>query len=113
MADEALKALVAEALYKHLDEKKREELIKGALASLLEEKSIGYGPRRSDLKDAFDQAVRTIAFEVARERLREDAALKAKLSELFAQAWIKAVENSDSLIQDMSEGILRVLTMRQ
>lgn len=115
MADEALKALVTEALYKHLDEKKREELIKSAIVTLLEPRkdNYSYGPGKSALQDAFEHAVRGVAFEIVREKIREDEALKAKVGELFAKAWAKAVEDSDALVHEMANGLVAVLTMRQ
>lgn len=85
---DVIRKLVSEAVLRTLDDNKREILIKGAIESLLKPVGERYGAT-SPLQDAFNQAIRDVARDLAREELAKDPRLKDKIRELFEAAWLK------------------------
>jgi len=109
--DTAMKALVIEAMYKALDDKKREELIKAALESLVRPKDLGgYGQRgKSDLELAFEIAVSDLAREIVREMIATDA-IRQRVRELATAAFEKMLTNRDALANEMASALVAAIT---
>ena len=114
MEAEAMKAIVVEALYKGLDEKKREELIKGALAHLIQPQGSGSGSygtygRTSPLQDAWNMAASQVARDVVRDEVNNNPEVRGKIAEIFTKAWTKALANEDAVVDKVAEGIISAM----
>lgn len=113
MENEALKAIVVEALFKGIEEKKREELVKAALTSLLEEKSSNWGPRKSDLQRAFDEAIYSLARETVRDYVQKDERWNSELKKVIEAALNRVLANDsgrETLIGQIANAIQIALT---
>lgn len=111
MADETLNALVTEAMFRALDEKKREELIKGALATLITPKQGPYGSRVSStpIQDAFDYAIHSMAREMVITMIKTPEAQEA-ISKVVTAAFHKMVEDTDRLAAAMATAMVDAFT---
>jgi len=111
--DTAMKARVIEAMYKSLDDQKREHLIKNAIAALLEEKPSGhgvYGARTSPLRDAFNDAIQQVAREVVFEQVRAPGPIRERIEKLCGDALGKLVLADDSLLAtEFATALVRTL----
>jgi len=107
--NEALKALVTEAIFKSLEAGKRDELLKGAISSLLEKKRTGsWSPEKSELEQAYEQAIRQIAYEEVSRMLKEDKGIRAKINDLVLKAFDEVISNTSThsqLVQNLAGGI--------
>lgn len=109
MADEMLNALVTEAMFRALDEKKREELIKSALAALVKPSTGGYGHRSTTpIEDAFERAIREVAYDVVRELCKTKEALRA-IEAVATEAFKKMLTDKDRLATSMADAIVVAL----
>ncbi len=114
LQDEAMKALVVEAMFKGLDEKKRDELLKGALTYLINPQgsgSGGYGSygRTSPLQDAWNSAASAAAYEAVRDQVKNNPEIKAKIVDIFTKAWTQVFEKEDILVTKVAEGIVSAM----
>jgi hypothetical protein len=110
MADETLNALVTEAMFRALDEKKREEMIKAALATLVTSRQQGYGRRTTTpIQDAFEIAIQAIAQDVVREMCKTDKAQDA-IREVVGAAFEKMLTDKDRLATEMASAMVKAIT---
>jgi len=110
--DTAMKALVIEAMYKALDDKKREELIKIALESLVAPKQsggYGYSQGKTEIQLAFELAVSDLAREIVREMIATDA-IRQRVRELATAAFEKMLTNRDALANEMASALVSAIT---
>lgn len=98
--DSAMKVLVIEAMYKSIDEQKREALIKGAIETLLTAKADAYGYRKSSspLQDAFDQAIQQVARELVIETVRAEGPIRERIKALCGEALGRLLLADDSTL---------------
>jgi len=110
--DTTMKALVVEAMYKALDDKKKEELIRAALAALVAPKqsgTYGYSQGKTEIHLAFEGAVLDLAREVVREMIATDE-IRARMRELAAAAFEKMLTNRDALANEMASALVGAIT---
>jgi len=111
--DTAMKALVVEAMFKSLDEGKREALIKGAIAALITPTNKGhgyYGPNKSPLEDAFNDAIQQVARELVFETVRAEGPIRDRLKALCAAALEKLVLTDEGqLATELATAIVRAI----
>lgn len=111
--ENSLDALVKEAMFKSLDQAKRDELVKKALASLLlgREAEYGYGTT-SDLQQAFSLAVREQARIAVKEHIEGDEKIKAAIKTLIHDALDKALMGDlrSKLVTKVAEAVVTVLS---
>lgn len=111
--DTAMKALVIEAMYKSLDEGKRETLIKGAIATLLTVKESGsayYRDRASPLQAAFDDAIQQVARELVFETVRAEGPIRERIKALCGEALGRLVlADEGGLATELATAIVRSL----
>jgi len=106
--NEALQALVTEAIYKHLDEKKREELIKSAITALLEiKRKSPYEPAKSTLQECFESAVNQVARAVVGEKILKDERIKAEIAKVVNEGFEKVMsgEHRAVLVNGIAKSI--------
>lgn len=108
-----LKALVLEAMMKSLDEKKREELLRGALETLIT--PVGrnvYGARAtSPLEDAFDHAISGLARTIVREMLDTDE-VKDRVRAIAQTAFQKMASDQERIATAMADALVTAMTRR-
>lgn len=108
--DNTVKALVTEAIFKSIDEKKREELIRTALASLLKGEGGGsWGDRgTTPLQQCFDAAARDVARDIVREHFTKDETFKAQVAGVVKEAIEKvwAGDKREQLVNAMADVII-------
>lgn len=103
--DEQLRAAVAGAIIQTLTQEKREELISHAVQALLTPpptRNSWDKPLPSPIQQAFDVAVENVAREVAKEQVRSDPALRARLAELITKA-VERLMNSDEVLDRLAQ----------
>lgn len=110
MKTDAIKSLVVDAMMKHLDESKRDELIRQALASLIKVKpGHGYGERGSSpLEDAFGLAVQQVAHEIVREQVASDR-IRDQIKVLVAAALEHLFVDQDRIARLLAEKLSAAL----
>ena len=111
-----MKDVVKEAMFNALDQAKRDELVKGALAALLKEPALGYGERgASPLRDAFENEARIICRELVKEFLSGDSVEAVKLREgirdLVVRGWEKALSQGDKIVDTLADSIAYNISM--
>jgi len=114
--DVAVKALVTEAIFKGLDEKKREELIKTAIASLLkEEKSHWSSGGTTPLQTAFDIAASDAAREIIREHFTKDESFRTKVAGVVKDALdrVWAGEKREEMVNAMGDVIIEAMRFKR
>jgi hypothetical protein len=108
--DTALQALVTEAMFRALDEKKRDALVKSALATLVAPTSGGYGQAaESPLQKAFALGVREVANAVIAEMMNTEE-IRVRVREIAAAAFEKMLTNKDNLAIEMAGAMIAALT---
>lgn len=104
--NEVLNALVLTAMMQALDQEKRDELFKKALATLIapQASSGRYGetPKPSHLEEAFNSAVQTMATKIIKEMIESNDAIRKQVQSLCSEAVRKAFANSDELSTRMA-----------
>lgn len=95
--DEALKEMVAKAVFDQLTPDKRDELLQSAIVTLItERKRYPHDKAKSTpLGDLFERAVQSIAEELIKEDLKADAKFKEHLTKLYRDAWDRIFDESD------------------
>jgi len=111
MPDETLNALVTEAMFRALDEKKREELIKAALEALVKPvKQGGYGSRMTTpIQDAFESAIREVAHNIVCAMCKTDEAQDA-IRGVVGAAFEKMLTDKDRLASEMTSAMIAAIT---
>ena len=109
---DAMQALVAKAVFDGLTPEKREDLIQGAIRSLLETPKSNernyYGSKVAPIQEAFNRAVETVAMQHATRVLSEDPEFQARLQKLFADVAAKLFEEGESRYELVS-GIANII----
>jgi hypothetical protein len=113
-----MKDVVKEAMFNALDQAKRDELVKNALAALLKEPALSYGHKgTTPLQDAFENEARTICRELVKEFLSGDSADAAKLREgireMVVKGWERALTNSNDIVDKIASSIAYNISMAQ
>lgn len=89
LSDDNMKDIIAKAVLDTLTPESRNDLIQNSIKSLLTTKpSGGYGSV-SPLQSAFNEAIATVARQVASEQLKANAEVKTALEKLITDAWGK------------------------
>lgn len=112
--DTAMKALVIEAMYKSLDQKTREDLIKSAIATLLTPSPPDhgiYGHRpTSPLQKAFNDAIQQVARDLVFETVRAEGPIREQIKTLCGEALGRLVLADDNLLAtELSTAIVRAI----
>lgn len=116
--DNTVKALVTEAIFKAIDEKKREEMMKAAIASLLkkpENQASWRGEQNTPLQDAFDTCVRQVAMEICREKLTKDEGFRKMVESVVVDAMQKvwATDKREKLIDNIAEAVVEGMKIKE
>lgn len=113
----SVRELVSEALLRQLDEQKRDELLKGAIAHLITPvKGQGlYGrDEPSPLARAFNGAVEHAAQSIVRETLANDEAFKAQIRGLITDAVVTLeTDNREARVRKLADAIARGLAYEE
>lgn len=110
ISDDNLRQLVREAIFAGIPQDKRDALVSDAIKNLLDADPRSYGDK-SQLQRAFENAINSLVFEVVRERVKEDQALRAKVSGQIEAALTAFAEN-ESLASLIAEGMSHALKSR-
>lgn len=117
VSDEQMRTIVSGAILAHLAPEGRDEILRSAVVELMTTRDEGYGARArrvSKLQLAFENAVLTVAQDVAREMLTQDEALRAKIRGLMAEAWARAFDKErEATLTRVSEALVRAMTWEQ
>lgn len=104
--------LVKEAMFNALDQQKRDELLKNALASLLKEPTSGYyGDRdkNTPLQKAFDEAAQSLCRRIVEEYMTGDSPEAVKMREgvrdVVVKGWEKFITQGDELSTKIASAI--------
>lgn len=93
-------SLVSEAILTRLSEEQRNILIQEAIGSLLTPvETRGYGTGRTQLQEAFRQAVYGVSCDVVKKTLEESPAVIEAIQKLVAEAVAKLLANNDAVNQ--------------
>lgn len=111
---EMVKSVVSAAILQMLDAQKREALIKEAIQHLLSPGTDSWNRGRSPLQEAFANACRLIAVEIAKEMLEKDEQVKARIRELILEAYMRVTEqNREKTVQRIAEALERGMAYRE
>lgn len=116
MENEALRALVTDALFNGIEQKKRDELLKAALSSLLEEKrNSSFGTNKSDLQRAFDEALYTVARDIVKEHIIANPKMRNQIREVVVEAFdaVMKDEHRTELVSSIAGAIQEAFTPKQ
>jgi hypothetical protein len=113
-----MKDVVKEAMFNLLDQAKRDELIKSALASLLKEPTGVYSRDKSTpLQEAFETEARAICRELVKEFLAGDSAEAGKLREgirdMVVKGWERALTQGDAIVDKIASSIAYNISMSE
>jgi hypothetical protein len=105
-----MRDVVKEAMFNALDQAKRDELVKSALASLLKEPAGVYGgDKTTPLQNAFESEARIICRELVKEFLSGDSGEAAKLREgireVVVKGWERALTRGDDIVEKIASSI--------
>ena len=112
---EMLSAVVSGAIVNAIDENKRDSLIQGAIKALLTppESRGYYGTRETPIEQAFNEAVRSIARQVAEQMLSKDESVLTRLRELLSQAVEKVMnDNREATIAKIADALAAGMAYR-
>lgn len=106
---ESLQALVTEAMFKHLSEEKREELIKEALASLLEKKKVSFGhSSKTPLQEAFEQATWQAARKIVDDYITTNEKWREGMKKIIEEAFMSILDDEvkrSQLVTNMASAL--------
>lgn len=114
--DDAMKQLVAKAIFDGLGEEQRQALVEGAIASLLNDGAKdhrGYGTNRTVLQEMFNDAVREAARQIVTSKIAEDSTLKAQLDQLFtdvARRFFKVDGEYNAVVETLASQMVSAFT---
>ena len=84
--ESALTALVSRTILDGLDQKTKEDLLMGAIQSLLEKDNSRYGDNMSPIQRAYRQAAESVAKKVMTEKLEKDEKFRTELEKIFTDS---------------------------
>lgn len=96
----AMNQIVSKAILEGIDDNQKQAILEQAVQALITPKKDNYG-RNTDtpLQRAFDSAVGSVVYQVAREFVEENQELRAKVREMVAQAMATALESPGTKLQ--------------
>lgn len=99
--DAAMKELVAKAVFDKITPEQRDELLQSAIVTLItERKRYPHDTKKSTpLGELFERAVQSIADELIKEDLKQDAKFKEQLVKLYHDAWDR-IFDTDSEVRE-------------
>lgn len=105
---ETIKTLVTDAMFKTLDQAKRDELIRAALASILKEDfSRLHGHTDSPLSQAFQDAANQVCREIVREKLEKDPEFVKQIRGVIDDAFENVLKKQrPKLVQSVTDALL-------
>jgi len=110
MNEEQMTALVSKAIFDGLTQEAKDQMLQKALRHLMtkEEKSYGYGPKRTPLEEAFQSAAFTVTRQIAEDRLSNDPEFKANIESMFADLgkMLFGEKMRAKLIETMADAVL-------
>lgn len=85
MNEEQMTALVSKAIFDGLTQEAKDEMLQKALRHLMtkDERSYGYGLKRTPLEEAMQQSAFAVARKIAEDRIASDEGFKANIEALF------------------------------
>lgn len=105
--DDAMKQLVAKAIFDGLGEEQRQALVQEAISSLLNDKANSRDYNSPTvIQSLFNSAVANAAGQIVRERIKTDEVFQAQLNQLFsdvARAFFKAgTDDYNGVVEKMA-----------
>ena len=98
------------AIIKTLDEKKKDELIKGAISYLMSEGDSTYGNDKTPLQHAFEDALQQKAREYIADFIDKDPTVKEAIIGLIKDAVVKiTTDNRDKTVGNIADKIIEGL----
>ena len=107
-----MEGLVSKAIFDMLTEDKRDELIRGAIQSLMKRPSGSGYNAMTELERLFAEAAQTAARKLIIQKLDGDAAFQDGVKQVFEKAWVGAFtgDAGDKLAEKMSGAFRQALT---
>lgn len=101
LGEDQMRAIVAEAIVSKLDDDARKSLIQQAVEKLLtpEQTWQSHGRKQSPLEVAFESAVRSLTFDVAREYIASHPEIKEQIENVLGAALVKLTQQ-DGRVRD-------------
>ncbi len=111
ITDDAMKSLVAKAIFDGLSPEAREKLMTEAIASVLSEKvkreHWSSGPERTKLGEIFYTALSQCAREYVYEHVKTDSAFRDKVKGLVEANMVKIIEQLEGSIADLASEVIK------
>lgn len=112
--DAAMKDLVAKAVFDTLTPEKKDELLKAAIVTLITERKRYSGDKTpsTPMGDLFERAVQSIADDLIKEDLKQDAKFKEQLVNLYREAWERVFnegEAREKIIENLGGAFSKIL----
>lgn len=112
LGENEMRAIVAEAIVAKLDEAARRDLIQQAVAKMLVPERQGYGSRATEqswLHMAFENAVRNLTYEVAREYIESHPEVRQQIEDALGAALVKLTQGNRSIRAAVAESVASAL----
>ena len=110
--DENMKDIIAKAVLDSMTPESRSEMIQSAIKSLLVTPTGNSYNKKSPLQDAFDDAVREVARQTAREQIVGSSEIATAITAMISEAWTKLMtdENRTKLVDRLVSALEKGLT---
>lgn len=107
-----MEGLVSKAIFDTLTPEKRDELVTGAIKSLMKRETGSGFNRLTELERLFADAAQTVARKIITEKLEADTAFQDGVRICFENAWKQAFEGDagTKLAERMAEAFRKSLT---
>jgi len=107
ITDEAMRAIVAKAIFDNMSTEMKEGLLIKAVANLIEPQKNSYGqPLPSHLQQQFTHATAVMSANIVQEMFAADPAIKERLAKVVSEALGKMFDGEDNL-RRLSDAIAR------
>jgi hypothetical protein len=109
--DANLQALISKSILDTLTPAKKEEVLAAAVKSLMELHGPA-GKKTSLLQDAFNNAMISVANNIAREHLENDETIKVQMREMITAAWatLSMGEAYEKMVERIGASMANTLT---
>jgi hypothetical protein len=110
--EETMQGLVSKSIFDMLTPEKRDELVKGAIQSLMKRETGSGFNRLTELERLFADAAQAVARKIVVEKLEQDTVFQDGVKTLFENAWKTAFEGEagTKLAEKMAGAFRQALT---
>lgn len=113
----ALQGMVEKWVMEQMTEETRNQVLAQAVKYLMTTPNTNYGPRESPLQQAFNRAIETVMYQVARDLIENNEEVKDKLTAMMGESMTIFLQTSyhdakEPFIKKMGEALSEVFTRR-